>query len=115
MKSYLTAVYCITRSVLYPRTKTAIISATRNQAKMIVTEKIQKELMLYPNVAREIRDIKTSGGNTDVFFHNGSTITVVPNNDNARGIRANLLIADEAILLKVMLPRISSDRYRTCL
>lgn len=99
-KSYLTAVYCITRSVLYPRTKTAIISATRNQAKMIVTEKIQKELMLYPNVAREIKDIKTSGGNTDVFFHNGSTITVVPNNDNARGIRANLLIADEAILLK---------------
>jgi hypothetical protein len=115
MKSYLTAVYCITRSVLYPRTKTAIIASTKNQARMIVTEKVQKELMLYPNVAREIRDIKASAGNTDVFFHNGSTITVVPNNDNARGIRANLLIADEAILLKVMLPRISSDWYRTCL
>ncbi|WP_353048366.1 terminase family protein [Exiguobacterium sp. s133] len=111
----MTAIYCITRSVLFPRNKTAIISATKNQARMIVTEKIQKELMLYPNVAREIKDIKSSAGNTDVFFHNGSTITVVPNNDNARGIRANLLIADEAILLKVMLPRISSDRYRTCL
>ena len=67
---------------------------------MIVTEKIEKELMQYPNIAREIKKIQTSGGNIDVFFHNGSSITVVPNNENARGVRAQVLVADEAILLK---------------
>ena len=80
---------------------------------MIVTEKIEKELMQYPNIAREIKKIQTSGGNIDVFFHNGSSITVVPNNENARGVRAQVLVADEAILLKVIQPRISRNRYRT--
>lgn len=99
-KSYLTAIYCITRCVLFPKSKVALLSGTKGQAKMIVTEKIEKELMQYANVAREIKKIQTSGGNIDVFFHNGSSMTVVPNNENARGIRAQVLVADEAVLLK---------------
>lgn len=58
----------------------------KKQASLIVTEKIVKELMPNsPNLRREIKNIKTSGNETEVMFVNGSSIVVVPATDNARG------------------------------
>ncbi|WP_242825947.1 hypothetical protein [Metaclostridioides mangenotii] len=39
-KSYLTAVYCVTRCLLYPGTKVIISSKTKTQAKGIIVEKL---------------------------------------------------------------------------
>lgn len=73
---------------------------TKGQAKLVITEKIAKDLINYPNLAREIKEIKTSANEIVVIFQNGSTITAVTSNDNARGYRGNILILDEFRLIK---------------
>jgi hypothetical protein len=100
-KSFIIAVYCCARSVLYPNTKIILASGTKGQAKLIISQKIEKDLFLnYPNLAREIKNIKSSNNECVVYFHNGSTIEAVTSTDNARGYRGNILILDEFRLIK---------------
>ena len=64
-------------------------------SRLIVSEKIQKELMVMsPNLAREIQDIKTGTNNTEVVFRNSSSVVVTACTDNARGLRSTILIVD---------------------
>ena len=59
---------------------------------MIITQKIDKDLKLnYPNIAREIKDIKTGANECVCIFHNGSTIEAVASMDSARGYRGQIL------------------------
>lgn len=53
--------------------------------------------MMSPLLAREISDINTGNQKPIISFHNGSWIRVTASNDNARGIRANLLLVDEFV------------------
>nr|DAK91757.1 MAG TPA: large terminase [Caudoviricetes sp.] len=93
-KSYLTAIFCITRCILFPETKIVIAAGNLKQA-IEVIGKIQDMMGSSSNLAREIDDIKTSPNNAGVYFKNGSTIRVAASNDGARGLRANLIIVDE--------------------
>lgn len=99
-KSFLTALYCVVRCILYPGTKIVVASKTKEQAMVLVSEKIP-ELMQFSKtgmIEREIDgSIKTSLNTPDpnVVFLNGSWIKVVPANQNARSKRANLLVLDE--------------------
>lgn len=69
---------------------------TKGQAKLIITQKIDKELRgLSPRLSREIKYVKTSTNECVVYFWNGSYIEAVVNGDSARGYRGNLLIVDE--------------------
>lgn len=100
-KSYLIAIYACARCVLYPGSRVVVASATKKQAKLIVTEKIQKELIPNsPTLAREIKGIKTNSQDIEVFFHNGSSFVVVPASDNARGYRATTMIYEEFRMIK---------------
>ena len=64
--------------------------------KLLITEKIEKELMnLSPNLRREIKKINTNNNDVEVIFHNGSSFVVQPCNDDARGARSTILIVDE--------------------
>ena len=95
-KSFMIALYGCCRAILYPGTKVVIGSATRGQSKLIVTEKIENELMEWsPQLRREIQDVKRNGQEVSVKFHNGSTITVFTANDNARGLRSHTAIREE--------------------
>ncbi|HDX9663363.1 TPA: terminase family protein [Bacillus cereus] len=98
-KSYLIALYCVIRAILYPSTNIVLASGTKGQARLIITEKILKLKNDSANVAREIAEFKTSANETYVLFTNGSKITAVPSSDNARGYRANILIVDEFRLI----------------
>ncbi|WP_039230813.1 terminase large subunit domain-containing protein [Clostridium haemolyticum] len=115
-KSFTIAIYCCARSVLYPNSKIILASGTKGQAKLIITEKIEKELMQYPNLAREIKQIKSSSNEATVVFQNGSTITAVPSTQNARGYRGNCIILEEfrmidkKILESVLLPMLNVFR-----
>lgn len=96
-KTFLSAVFCVTRCILYPGTKICIASGTRGQA-LNVLEKILLELK--PNsleLAAEINDKETkiNGTNAQIVFKNGSYIKVVTARDSSRGNRANLLLLDE--------------------
>ena len=91
-KSFLIAIYAVTRCILYPGTKIVICSKTKSQAANVL-EKIKNELMFKSaNLRMEIKDINTSTEKGKVEFHNGSTIKIVTANDNARSNRANILM-----------------------
>ncbi len=100
-KSYLIAIYACARCVLYPNSKIVIASSTKKQSSLIVSEKIKKELIPNsPNLAKEIKDIRTGMNETEVVFHNGSSIIVVPATENARGARATVNIYEEFRMIK---------------
>lgn len=93
-KTWITAIYCCVRAILFPETKIIIASGTKGQAREVI-EKIDDLRKNCPNLAREISDLSTSSNDPRAEFHNGSWIKVVASNDGARSKRANLLIADE--------------------
>lgn len=96
-KSFLLAVFCCIRCILYPGTKVCIASGTRGQSVNIL-EKIQSELVpRSPLLRNEIgaKGIQISGGRAIVIFKNSSYIKVVTASDSARGNRANILLVDE--------------------
>lgn len=100
-KSFLIALYSVAYCILYPGSKVVIASATIGQAQLIVTEKIQRELMnMSPRIKDAIKGVHNSSKGIIVDFHCGSTITVVVGNDNARGHRATMLILEECRLIK---------------
>lgn len=95
-KSFLIALYSCCKAILYPNSQIVVASATIHQAELIISKKIQDELMgASPQLRKEISDIKRVNGKLKVFFHNGSTIVVVPALDSARGERSTTLIREE--------------------
>ena len=98
-KTYLTALFCVVRCILFPKTKICIASATRPQANEVLLKITDDFMKNYgwgsENLKREI-SFATVGANKAVIeFHNGSWIRVVTASDSGRGARANILIVDE--------------------
>lgn len=94
-KSFLLAVFCCVRCILYPETRIVIASKARGQA-LEVIEKIVTILMPNSdNLKREIKDKSVSPMNAFIEFHNGSYIKIITSNENARHNRANIVILDE--------------------
>lgn len=99
-KSWLIAVLCCIQATLWPSTRIILSSGTKGQAQLIITEKIEKDLYYnYPNLAREIKEIKRSTNQCIVIFQNGSTIQAVTSTDTSRGYRGTILILDEFRLI----------------
>lgn len=100
-KTFLSAIYCVTRCILYPGTRICIASGTRGQA-ILVLEKIIQELKpRSPELCAEIDEKETKVNNTigQIVFKNTSVIKVVTAADSARGNRCNVLLLDEYRLL----------------
>lgn len=94
-KTFLSAIYCVTRAILYPGSKIIITSKTRGQGALVL-EKILNELKpRSPALALEIEEVKTNGTNQFITFKNTSFIKVVTAGESARGNRGNILIVDE--------------------
>ena len=94
MKTFLTAIFCVTRAVLYPESKIIAAAGQKSQAREIV-QKIEELRATSSNLEREILNLKTSVNDSSVTFHNGSWIRTVASNDGARGNRSNVLVVDE--------------------
>ena len=96
-KTFIIAIYCVVRCVLYPGTMVCVASGTRGQA-IVVLEKIKTQLLpRSPELKRELKggDIQISSQQAVAYFNNGSYIKVVTSSDSARSNRANLLVLDE--------------------
>lgn len=96
-KSWLIAIFCVVRCILYPGTVICIASKTRKQAEEIL-EKIQSDLMAKAknnNLRSEIKEIVIGQRDSYVEFYNTSRIFVATANENSRHFRANLLVCDE--------------------
>lgn len=100
-KTFLIAVFCCVRCILYPETKICIASKARRQANEVL-QKIEGEILQNsPNLKLELKDkpiITASEGL--ITFKNGSRIRVVTSSDSSRGARANILIVDEFRLVE---------------
>lgn len=96
-KSFLLAVFCCIRCILYPGSKVVVTSKTRAQAYEVI-DKIEKELMPRSALLRSEINLKKSSfsvaGGTLMFWNN-SYVQIVTANDNSRHFRANVLINDE--------------------
>lgn len=96
-KTFLVALFCVTRCILYPSSKICIASSTRSQGNEVLL-KIQDELMkMSSNLAYEIKDCNIGQNSAKITFKNGSWIKVVTSSDSGRGSRANILCVDEFV------------------
>lgn len=98
-KTWLTALYCVVRCILFPGTKICVASGYKAQS-LEVIQKINDDFMKNygwgsANLRAEIDDISTSINNAHVDFRNGSWIKIVSSNDSARHNRANTIVVDE--------------------
>lgn len=84
-KTFLLGVYAVAKAILYPDSLIVVVALTKEQAGIILSEKIVGLKNNYPMVAREIKNIVTSMNQYECQFHNGSTIRIVPSRDSARG------------------------------
>ena len=95
-KSFIVALGACIYCILYPNSMVVIASGTKKQAKLLVSEKIEKELMkMSAPLRKEIRKIKDNQNEVIVYFKNGSTVTVVAPGDGGRGYRSTVLVREE--------------------
>ena len=94
-KSFLIAIFCAVRCILYPGTKICLASKTRKQATEILEKLNAHPISESVNLKHEIEMVTVNQSNAFVNFHNGSKIVVVTANDTARSNRANILVVDE--------------------
>lgn len=98
-KSWLLAVFACAKAILYPKSEIVICSSTKEQAGIIVGDKIVSLMALSPNLSREISNITTNANKWQVDFHNGSIIKVVASRDSSRGRRSTFTIYEEFRLI----------------
>lgn len=95
-KSFIVALAACIYCILYPGSMVVVASGTKKQAKLLVSEKIEKELMNWsPVLCKEILRIKDNQNEVVVYFKNHSSITVVAPGDGGRGYRSTVLIREE--------------------
>ena len=95
-KTWLTALFCVVRCILFPSTKICIASATRPQANEVLSKIVDDFMKNYDwgseNLKSEIEDYTINANKAEIKFHNGSWIKVVTASDSGRGSRANILV-----------------------
>lgn len=95
-KSWIVALASCIYCILYPGSMVVMASGTKKQAKLLVSEKIEKELMPNsPALRKEILKVKDNQNEVVVYFRNHSTITVVAPGEGGRGYRSTILIREE--------------------
>lgn len=94
-KSMLVSWFACIMSILYPGIEIVVTSGTKSQAKLLISEKVEKFAEKYPNLKNEILKINRNASEIVVLFKNGSSITCVAPTETSRGYRANILIIDE--------------------
>ena len=96
-KTYMLAVFCVIKCILFPGIKIVIASKTLKQANEVINKVLT---ILAPNSAflrSEIdwKETSDSINGAKIVFKNNSRMVVVAANENARSQRCNILIVDE--------------------
>lgn len=94
-KTYLTALFCCVRCILFPGTKIVVSSGTLKQANEVLL-KIQDDFMKQSSILRsEIEKCNIGQNDAFIYFKNGSWIKTRTSSENSRSARANIIIVDE--------------------
>lgn len=98
-KTWLTALFCVVRCILYPGSKIVVCSSTRTQGNEVLLKITDDFCKNYgwgsDNLNNEISYKSVGQNNAIIEFKNGSWIRVVTASDSGRGARANVLLVDE--------------------
>ena len=98
-KTWLLGVMALSRAILYPNSEVVVVSSTKEQAGIIIEDKIRSLVENYPNVAREVKNLTTNMNKWQVDLHNGSVIKIVAARDSSRGKRSTFTIYEEFRLI----------------
>jgi len=98
-KTWLIGVFACAIAVLYPNSEIVVVSSTKQQAGIIVSDKIKSFQNDYPNLAREIKKLTDNMNKWQVDFFNGSVIRIVASRDSSRGKRATFILYEEFRLI----------------
>lgn len=99
-KTYLIALFCVCKCILYPGTKVVVSSYTFKQSKEVIS-KITDDFMHHsPLLCTEIKRWSTGQNDAGVWFFNGSYIICKVAAETSRGARANVLIIDESRMVE---------------
>ena len=94
-KTYLTALFCCVRCILFPGTKIVVSSGTLKQANEVLL-KIQDDFMKQSPILRsEIEKCNIGQNDASIYFKNGSWIKTRTSSENSRSARANCIVVDE--------------------
>lgn len=94
-KTYLTALFCCVRCILFPGTKIVVSSRTLKQANEVLL-KIQDDFMKQSSILRsEIEKCNIGQNDASIYFKNGSWIKTRTSSENSRSARANCIVVDE--------------------
>lgn len=94
-KTYLTALFCVVRCILFPGTKVVVSSGTLKQANEVLL-KIQDDFMKHSDILKtEIEKCNIGQNDSSIYFKNGSWIKARTSSQNSRSARANCIIVDE--------------------
>lgn len=101
-KTFLSAIYCVIRAILWPGTRICVASSRRSQAAEVLNKILYELMPNSPELRAEIDEKKSHVNNTEaiIVFKNSSTIKVVTASDTARGNRCHVLLLDEFRLMK---------------
>lgn len=114
-KSWLCCLYACMRCILYPGT-TVVVAAPIVAQAIKFLEKVDELVRKSPNLKASIKSTSKDKNGAKVEFWNTSRIFTCPANQNARGIRCNILILDEFIKMdkvivdEVLVPFLTSKR-----
>ena len=94
-KTYLTALFCCVRCILFPGTKIVVSSGTLKQANEVLL-KIQDDFMKRSLIlCSEIEKCNIGQNDATISFKNTSWIKTRTSSENSRSARANIIIVDE--------------------
>lgn len=94
-KTYLTALFCCVRCILFPGTKIVVSSGTLKQANEVLL-KIQDDFIKQSSILRsEIEKCNIGQNDASIYFKNGSWIKTRTSSENSRSARANCIVVDE--------------------
>lgn len=100
-KSWMLALFACCKCVLYPNSIVILASSTLKQTKLLIQDKIEKDLMgRSPALRTEIKKVVVNQQEMAVYFHNHSVIKAVCANENALGNRSTALAREEAFRIK---------------
>ena len=120
-KTYLTALFCCVRCILFPGTKIVVSSGTLKQANEVLL-KIQDDFMKQSSILRsEIEKCNIGQNDASIYFKNGSWIKTRTSSENSRSARANCIVVDEfrmvdeTVINTVLRKFLTSPRQPKCL
>lgn len=112
-KTFMVALFCIIRCILYPKSRICVVSRTLQQA-IEVLKKITQ--LFIPNselLKNEILDDKSDGKDPKIIFKNGSIIFAKPCTNTARGVRSYINVYDEYVFMNLDIVKKVHDKFIT--